>query len=809
MLNNNGQQGQQSDGRHLYDSINVVHPHQPSGDQLDPALVNVLLSKLHQAQGHQGNPHGGVSQGQPYQQHLPPYGSNHMSSPGMGHLYHGAGGGMHSSPYGSSGNGGPMGHSYPRMNATLSNQYHPDGHVGTSFHPYTSNNGQYGGAGGGSMQNYSSMHGRSTPPASSFSHQTRPMQMMQPSAGIPDHYSQMKMQGPHSSVPESQPRNNSALASKIPGLIDFAVNMAKIDPYITRKVCKDLMQEKFPDLLSEKDKRLFTFSSLMGFYKAVHPAQDTVPPDVLVVLSTISSALTDASSASAEDMVDGDRGVEVMAGSDVSESNLATAHPKKRGRPRKNPSFETTITGAKAMRIICNSKIGLFRLDKQTCDCFCDVCEVIKGYMNLKELDISPKEYERHAGMGHAKKWKSSIFVFDTSGKNNRGKTLGVFMEESSLPTRSITGAHDYLVRMFAKTTEKGIPCSLDESILPDLIKEKKYWDTYGPREHISSPSQQSADIKDTDAHMEAGDEHVQKKAVGRPRKNKLPSPSVQQEAIQEVKSHTDIVPSITSWKVVDESLNLNINVSYGRARFSGVLQLIGVVPGPLPDAQPADANADQGDPTREPPPPMNAPVVSDPPPAADNVAEPSQKKSKYIKKPKSVDAKVDAYQKLFLEGPSPDSTCALCGKHDEPEVPAAERQFFGRCDNEKLGKLILIKVNNASNAWVHDQCARWAPEVHDPTGEGVLVGVRDAIQRGRRLKCKHCGEKGATIGCFSKRCKSSYHLPCARQQCILRGNPYFVCCPEHTSEFFPAGPEQEDAPLELNPSTIHSDDTH
>jgi len=232
-------------------------------------------------------------------------------------------------------------------------------------------------------------------------------------------------------------------------------------------------------------------------------------------------------------------------------------------------------------------------------------------------------------------------------------------------------------------------------------------------------------------------------------------------------------------------------------------LQLIGVVPDPLPDA-PQDPDPDPSPDALNAPPIHTTDTMTDPPPASEDIAEPSQKKSKYIKKPKSVNAKVDAYQKLFLEGPSPDSRCALCGKHDEPEVPASEKKFFGRCDSEKLGKLILIKVNNASNAWVHDQCARWAPEVHDPTGEGVLVGVRDAIQRGRRLKCKLCGEKGATIGCFSKRCKSSYHLPCARQHCILKGNPYFVCCPDHTSEFFPSEEEQNN-PLELNPTNIDS----
>ncbi len=66
-------------------------------------------------------------------------------------------------------------------------------------------------------------------------------------------------------------------------------------------------------------------------------------------------------------------------------------------------------------------------------------------------------------------------------------------------------------------------------------------------------------------------------------------------------------------------------------------------------------------------------------------------------------------------------------------------------------------------------------------SGDGELVGVKDAIRRGRMLKCKVCGEKGATLGCFLRTCRCSFHLPCARRnKNVIQMDPYYVACPEH-----------------------------
>lgn len=64
------------------------------------------------------------------------------------------------------------------------------------------------------------------------------------------------------------------------------------------------------------------------------------------------------------------------------------------------------------------------------------------------------------------------------------------------------------------------------------------------------------------------------------------------------------------------------------------------------------------------------------------------------------------------------------------------------------------------------------------------MEGIKDAVRRGRMLRCKRCNEKGATLGCLKRTCKASYHLPCARDHdCLLMVSPYVVACPGHEDQ--------------------------
>lgn len=63
----------------------------------------------------------------------------------------------------------------------------------------------------------------------------------------------------------------------------------------------------------------------------------------------------------------------------------------------------------------------------------------------------------------------------------------------------------------------------------------------------------------------------------------------------------------------------------------------------------------------------------------------------------------------------------------------------------------------------VHLNCALWSSEVYE-TQAGALINVELALRRGLTLRCAHCQQVGATIGCNRFRCTNTYHFKCALQ---------------------------------------------
>lgn len=45
--------------------------------------------------------------------------------------------------------------------------------------------------------------------------------------------------------------------------------------------------------------------------------------------------------------------------------------------------------------------------------------------------------------------------------------------------------------------------------------------------------------------------------------------------------------------------------------------------------------------------------------------------------------------------------------------------------------------------------------------GETVM-NLEAELARASKIKCTHCGLKGAALGCYNKSCRRSYHVPCA-----------------------------------------------
>eukprot|EP00066_Takifugu_rubripes_P017575 XP_011606841.1 PREDICTED: PHD finger protein 11 isoform X4 [Takifugu rubripes] len=80
--------------------------------------------------------------------------------------------------------------------------------------------------------------------------------------------------------------------------------------------------------------------------------------------------------------------------------------------------------------------------------------------------------------------------------------------------------------------------------------------------------------------------------------------------------------------------------------------------------------------------------------------------------------------------------------------------------------------------------CCENSPEFDDLFGFSVK-DVLEEVKRGKKLMCCKCKKKGATAGCEVRRCKRSYHYPCAVENGAKtieeteRGR-FILYCPQH-----------------------------
>ncbi|KAA8493324.1 Histone-lysine N-methyltransferase trithorax [Porphyridium purpureum] len=122
---------------------------------------------------------------------------------------------------------------------------------------------------------------------------------------------------------------------------------------------------------------------------------------------------------------------------------------------------------------------------------------------------------------------------------------------------------------------------------------------------------------------------------------------------------------------------------------------------------------------------------------------------------------------------------CGLCpdvmpaSAHDMDALFASERDLVGPFAT-KNGRLSL---------YVHFECATWAPEIFLDVDGAQFRNVYDAYSRGRRLWCAHCGQKGATVGCYTESCRRAFHYCCLRAaKCRLLLEHFTAFCSEHAS---------------------------
>ncbi|XP_028249005.1 uncharacterized protein phf11 isoform X3 [Parambassis ranga] len=122
--------------------------------------------------------------------------------------------------------------------------------------------------------------------------------------------------------------------------------------------------------------------------------------------------------------------------------------------------------------------------------------------------------------------------------------------------------------------------------------------------------------------------------------------------------------------------------------------------------------------------------------------------------------------------GPEQQVCCLLCQRSEETKTTGA-LSTKGRVTAHQYCLLF------SSNIFCRD-----SPTFDDLFGFSV-EDVEKEEKRGRRLKCSYCDNKGATAGCEVRRCKKSYHYPCAvRAGAQIKENTetgeYGIYCPYH-----------------------------
>ncbi|KAL3655024.1 hypothetical protein CASFOL_000810 [Castilleja foliolosa] len=123
--------------------------------------------------------------------------------------------------------------------------------------------------------------------------------------------------------------------------------------------------------------------------------------------------------------------------------------------------------------------------------------------------------------------------------------------------------------------------------------------------------------------------------------------------------------------------------------------------------------------------------------------------------------------------------------------VPASS-QFTTQCPSCQQhyadGQEVACGETASSKAIpVHRKCIEWTPQVYY-VGE-TIKNLESELDRASKLKCSRCGLKGAALGCFSKSCRRSYHVPCAVEipDCRWDCDDFLMLCPAHKSVKFPS----------------------
>eukprot|EP01018_Ginkgo_biloba_P030478 Gb_00493 [translate_table: standard] len=123
---------------------------------------------------------------------------------------------------------------------------------------------------------------------------------------------------------------------------------------------------------------------------------------------------------------------------------------------------------------------------------------------------------------------------------------------------------------------------------------------------------------------------------------------------------------------------------------------------------------------------------------------------------------------------------CVFCRSSCNSEIA-------GQMMHYSNGKAIVEQEEMPLNViHVHKYCAEWSPDVYFVND--CVMNLEAEVARGIKIKCSSCGVKGAALGCCVKKCRKSFHVPCALSTpgCRWDVDNFVMLCPTHSSCKFP-----------------------
>ncbi|XP_062012669.1 protein BREAST CANCER SUSCEPTIBILITY 1 homolog [Rosa rugosa] len=131
---------------------------------------------------------------------------------------------------------------------------------------------------------------------------------------------------------------------------------------------------------------------------------------------------------------------------------------------------------------------------------------------------------------------------------------------------------------------------------------------------------------------------------------------------------------------------------------------------------------------------------------------------------------------------------CAFCLSSEESEASGEIVHYYN-------GKPVAADHNGGSKViHSHRNCTEWAPNVYFE--DDIAMNLEAELTRSRRIKCCCCGIKGASLGCYEKSCRKSFHVSCAKMtpECRWDSDNFVMLCPIHASSKLPNESSESEA---------------